>query len=129
MRNKQLLIENLKVEFVKVPNKVFRIGLSPIAIVLYIHYLTYSEKFHPSISYLCKILKLSKPSVIKYKRELEVRGLIKKYFKGGLGKTAKYEFTPPKSWKYAKESKIVLSNREQTAEWLHNEDARIVDNE
>jgi hypothetical protein len=105
--NKQRLVKELKNNYIKVPNRIFDIGLSPAAIALYVLYLKYSDGFHPSTPFLCKTLKLSKPTILGYKKELVERGIMIRVFKGGAGRVSKYKFTPPSSWKQAIETEKV----------------------
>lgn len=97
-KNKSIMTKELKKDFTKVPNRIFKMGLSPIAITIYIVYCMYSDDFHPSTPYLCKLLNLSKPTILRYKKELRDRNLIQLFYKGGLGKTSKYKLIKPDLW-------------------------------
>lgn len=89
----------MKRDYFKVPTKIYRIGLSPGAIILFCYLASCSEEFNPSLRYVSSVLKLSVNSLRKYYKELQEKNVIKCYFKGFKGISAKYMFEPINKWK------------------------------
>lgn len=73
--------------------------LSSNALALFNYLASCAEDFDPSKKQVCKILKLSRPTIYKVYKELEIHNIVRKYSRGGNHRTTKYEFINPKEWK------------------------------
>lgn len=98
MKNKQDL-NKMKKAFFKMPNKVFDIGLSATAVGLYAYLIKMPEDFNPSVGVMANSLNISKPTVIKYMKELQNRNLITCIQPGGTNLITKYQLNRPDVWK------------------------------
>lgn len=99
MKGNQLMNKTIKKNFFKVPNRIFEYGLSPNAFLIYSEFVSQSEEFNPSVSYLCKKLKMSRATIHRSIQELLDRNFINCIEKGGLGRLSKYELVHPKYWR------------------------------
>lgn len=88
----------MKRAFFKVPNKVFDIGLSATAVAIYAYLAKMPEDFNPSIGNMSNVLGISKPTVIKYMKELQNRNIIRCIQPGGENLITRYEFNKPEDW-------------------------------
>lgn len=101
MKNKLNFFKHLSKNYTKFPNKVFHLNNKmPLGLIsFYLFVLSLPEEFNPAISYISSILGVSKNTTMKYLKELENRGMIKKYVSGRASKSIdKYEFTKPSDW-------------------------------
>lgn len=98
MRNKNKL-NALKKAYFKVPNKIMEMGLSSTAIALYSYLAKQPEDFNPSVSIIAKSLNISKPTAVKYLKELKDRNIIHCYEPGRENVISKYEFIKVEDWK------------------------------
>lgn len=89
----------MKKNYFKVPTKINRIGLPPFSILIYTYMASLPEEANPSLTNICKILRISRPTVVKYIKELTDRNVINQYEKGDIGRVSKYSFTNPKDWR------------------------------
>jgi DNA-binding MarR family transcriptional regulator len=97
MRNKSKL-NKLKKQYFKIPNRIFDMSLPAQAIALYAYLAKQPEDFNPAVSVMAKALRLSKPTVIKYVKELKDRNIIRCYEQGRERVISKYEFIPSNEW-------------------------------
>lgn len=97
MRNKRNK-DRVKSGYTKIDNKIYKVGLSAGALAVYCFCRVLAEEFDPSLSFLSTHLKISRPTAIKYLKELESRNILKKYEQGGPGRFSKYEFVAPGDW-------------------------------
>src|SRR5271166_3900363 len=97
MKNKKHY-ESLKSNYNKIPSQVNRLGLSIFALGLFQYLVSLPEEADPGKGFIGKMFGYSRQTVSKWYKELEARGIIKCYTKGGLNRVTKYEFTNPKGW-------------------------------
>lgn len=95
-RNKLSL---LKKNYFKVPNKLYEVNLSAMAILVYTYLAKVPENFNPSVGTIAKSLGLSKTTVVKYLSELKDRNIIRMIKQGGQNTLTEYEFIDIKDWK------------------------------
>jgi DNA-binding MarR family transcriptional regulator len=98
LKNKRLK-DNIKANYTKIDNRIYKLGLSSNGLALYCFIRSLPEEFDPGVGFIADTLKMSRPTAIKALKELEARNVIKKYQKGGLGRFSKYMFMLPKEWK------------------------------
>ena len=91
-------LKHLKKNYLKVPNKIFKMNLSASELGLYIFLLSLAETFHPSKFFLAGYFKVSRPTIIKWMQQLETCGIIYCMSKGRLHVRAQYEFRPQTEW-------------------------------
>ncbi len=99
MKNKNEILNKLKKNYFKIPNKIFEVNLSATAIAMYCYLAKNREDFNPSVSTIAKSLKLSKTTTIKYLKELQNRNIINQYEAGAERRVSKYEFIKGNDWK------------------------------
>ena len=109
MHNKNNTLK-IKKGYVKIPNRIFKMGLSPIAVLLYCFFLSLAEEFNPGLAFIVDELKISKNTVIKYIKELENRNIIVKVQKGYPGKFSRYSIVMPSQWLSSIEKKVDPTN-------------------
>lgn len=98
-KNKITVIKN---RYIKVPNDIFKMGLAPGAISLYILLLSYPESFNPSIKKIARDLGISKNSARKFRNELTEKNLIGCLKRGNHQIRSEYEFRLQKYWNWPK---------------------------
>jgi len=84
--------------YTKIVTKIFHIGLSNNVISVYCYLCSCKEEYHPSINQICKILQLSRPTVMKILRVLQQRKILVKEKPGNSFSSTKYRFLPPDNW-------------------------------
>lgn len=98
MRNRNKL-STMKKKYIKLPNKLLLLGLNSHSISIFTYMASVPEDFNPSVKTICKAVKLSAPTVIKYIKELMQHNVINKYAQGGSNTFTKYEFVNPENWR------------------------------
>lgn len=83
----------------KVPNKIYRMGLSVQELSVFLCLTSFDEEENPSIETIARQVNLSNPTVIKSLKNLQESNLIIKYEQGGIHRVSKYEFTRTNKWK------------------------------
>lgn len=108
MKNRDKITSITK-NFTKIPNRIFYMKLSPIAIVTYTALCFYSEDFNPTLGNIAKLLGVHRNTICKVLKELETSGVIRKISQGYLfrneisetrkrGEQSIYEFVPVSEW-------------------------------
>lgn len=101
MKNK-INLNKMKKRFFKVPNKLLEVNLPATAIALYVYLAKMPEDFNPSLTTMCRSLKLSRNTVLKYIEELKKRNMIRMIQQGYENTLTKYEFVDTKEWTWEK---------------------------
>ena len=97
MKNKKL-INSIKKGYVKIPDKIFEMGLKPELIGVYCYLVKQSEEFNPSVRTIEKHLNVSRNTAGKYVQKLVDLNIIKLVKGHSVGKPAEYEFVKPNEW-------------------------------
>jgi predicted DNA-binding transcriptional regulator len=84
--------------YTKIITKIFHIGLDNNTISIYTYLCSCKEDYHPSINQICRILKISRPTVMKGLKTLQQKNIIKKEVAGNSHMSTKYKFLPPSEW-------------------------------
>lgn len=92
-------LEKIKMNYTKVPSKIFKMNLSSGALALYCYLANLPEEIDPSKAYISSKFNVSRPTVLKWYKELLMVNIIECYRSGGLNKVSKYAFVHPKKWK------------------------------
>lgn len=82
----------------KIPSQINQVNISVGAYVLFHFLASLPEDLNPGKSFVADKFNTTRQRVTRWYKELESCGIIRCYEKGGLNRTTKYEFCPPKQW-------------------------------
>lgn len=91
-------LKKMRMNYTKVPNKIFKLGLPVIALSIYFLLISLPEDFNPSLGYIAKSLNITKKTVGKYFGVLISCGLISKLIQGTFKSRSIYKLNPPNQW-------------------------------
>lgn len=99
MKNKNQ-VNKITYNYIKVPNKIFKMNLDVGVIALYIYLCSFPEEYNPSLRELGRYLKLSRNTTYKYLSILKRCNIIKEISPSSveLRKSAVYELSNPEGW-------------------------------
>lgn len=97
MRNKNLT-SLIKKNYIKLPMRLVRMNLPAECIAMYVLMVSLPEDFEPSVTFMGRVLKLSKNSVRKYLSIIETCGMIRAYGVRSRGSIVRYEFIKSTDW-------------------------------
>lgn len=91
-------LSKIKKDYLKVPIKLFDLGLTPQAIGLFCYLLSCGENFHPSNRLMCTKLGLTYNTLTKYLKELKDSNIITIHIQGSRTESTKYKVIHYDEW-------------------------------
>lgn len=97
MKNKKNYQE-IQMGYNKIPSQINQMSLSVGPYALFHYLASLPEEIDPSKESVARKFNSTRQTIARWYKELEQKGIIKCYVKGGLNRVTKYEFTNPKGW-------------------------------